>query len=337
VDLRALRLDSGLTQAQLAERAGVSRQLVAAVEAHRHTPAVDAAIRLAEALGTSVETLFGSASTDDSVVVAVGEVADLSPVRLGRVGGQLVTAALADHGVAGAGWASADGVFEDGRVRRFPGAGADGVVVAGCDPALGIAEAMLSGRGDRSLIAISAPTGEALEALARGRIHAAVVHGAAGRLPRPPVPVTRWHFARWQVGVAIAERLAMRTLEDIVTAEVDVVQRDRAAASQVAFERACAAIGASPDTAGPRASGHLDGARTASILGSAAVTTEAAARAFGLAFADLEEHTVEVWVDERWLGHPGIDALGELLASAAFTDRVAIFGGYDLAHCGDRI
>ena len=57
--LRALRLQAGLTQGELAARAGVSRQLVAAVEAGRNVPAVDAAVALARALGTTVEELFG--------------------------------------------------------------------------------------------------------------------------------------------------------------------------------------------------------------------------------------------------------------------------------------
>jgi DNA-binding transcriptional ArsR family regulator/DNA-binding XRE family transcriptional regulator len=48
----------GLTQAQLAELAGVSRQLVGAVEADRHLPRVDAAVRLAAALSTTVEELL---------------------------------------------------------------------------------------------------------------------------------------------------------------------------------------------------------------------------------------------------------------------------------------
>lgn len=64
---------------------------------------------------------------------------------------------------------------------------------------------------------------------------------------------------------------------------------------------------------------------------------ESAARAFDLGFLALETHVVEVWVAERWLDHPGIDALGEVLATAAFTERVAHFGGYDLAGSGDRL
>ncbi|MEZ0294170.1 MAG: helix-turn-helix transcriptional regulator, partial [Solirubrobacteraceae bacterium] len=59
--VRAARVAAGLTQEELARRAAVSRALVGAVERGRHMPAADAAIRLAAALGSSVERLFGSA------------------------------------------------------------------------------------------------------------------------------------------------------------------------------------------------------------------------------------------------------------------------------------
>jgi DNA-binding XRE family transcriptional regulator len=332
-------LDCGLSQAELAARAGVSRQLVAAVENGRNQPAVDAALALAGALGTTVEELFGRVTGAGAGVVAIADdLPDGVPIRVGRVGDQLVAAELPDRGVAGAGWAKPDGVLREGGLVAFPGAVSAGAVLAGCDPALGIAEAMLEGLGRRGLTAVSAPTGVALRALHRGRVHAAVVHGVAGELPAPPVRVARWHFARWQVGLAVPPALRASSLEAIACGGGPVVQRDPAAASQQAFERARVALGAgrppAPAPAGPRASGHLDGARIASILGAAAVTTEGAARTFGLGFLPLEEHAVEIWVDQRWLGHPGIEALGGLLASAAFTRRVASFGGYDLTGCG---
>jgi transcriptional regulator with XRE-family HTH domain len=328
--LRILRLERGLTQAQLAARSGVSRQLVAAVEAGRNAPAVDAALALAQALGTTVEDLFGS-NGPELVVGALGDqLPDGVPLRVGRVGDRLVAAELADHGVAGAGWAAPDGVLSAGTLRLFGGAAPAGVVVAGCDPALGVAETMLAGLGPRTLLAISAPTGSALKALRAGTVHAAVVHERRGRLPKPPTAVARWRLASWQVGVGVAPRLRRASLEAVLARKV--VQRDRAASSQKAFERAGGRPGA-----GPIASGHLDAARTAATLGVSAVTTEGAARAFGLNFLPLEEHAVEVWVAERWLAHPGIEALAELLGRPAFTERVAQFGGYDLAGCGTRV
>jgi DNA-binding XRE family transcriptional regulator len=333
--LRERRLACGLTQDELAVRAGVSRQLVAAVEAGRNTPAVDAALGLARALATTVEELFAGAQPD--VVAALGgRLRDGTALRIGRVGDQLVAAELADHGISGDAWAKPDGVLNAGKLRLFHGATPAGTVLAGCDPAFGVAEAMLDGLGPRSLLAISAPTGTALRALEQGRVHAAVVHGPAQNLPIQPISVVRWHLARWQVGLAFSPKLRGHSFEAVLRSDVSVAQRDSAAASQQAFERARAAAGIGP-LPGPHATGHLDAARIAATVHCAAVTTEGAAQTFGLSFLALEEHVVEIWVAERWLEHPGVDALGELLCAAAFTERVAHFGGYDLTHCGEGV
>jgi DNA-binding XRE family transcriptional regulator len=334
--LRERRQECGLTQSELASRAGVSRQLVAAVEAGHNTPAVNAALRLAHALATTVEDLF--ADEPPAVISALGEpLRDDAPLRLGRVADQLVAAELDDHGVAGAGWARPDAVLEAGRLRVFPGAAPAGIVIAGCDPALGVAEAMLAGLGSRSLLAISAPTGTAITALGRGSVHAAVVHGPPDQLPEPPVPIVRWHLARWQVGLGVSPQIDGSSLEAVLHSEAPVAQRDPAAASQHAFEHATAHVGVAKPPPGPRAAGHIDAARIAATLTGAGVTTEAAARAFDLRFLALEDHLVEIWLAERWLDHPGARALGELLCSTAFTERVGQFGGYDLAGCGTAV
>lgn len=334
--LRERRLECGLTQAELAARAGVSRQLVAAVEAGQNAPAVDAALGLAGALATTVEELF--AHTPPDVVAALGgSLPDGASLRIGRVGDQLVAAELADHGTAGAGWAKPDGILQNGKLRQFPGAAPTGLVVAGCDPALGIAEALLNGLGSRSLLAISAPTGIALQALKQGTVHAAVVHGIPRQLPKQPVPVIRWHLARWQVGLATAPTLPNHSLEAILTARAPIAQRDPAAASQQALTRATRKAGITDPPPGPRATGHIDAARIAATINGAAVTTEAAARAFDLPFLALEDHTVELWLAQHWLDHPGAQALADLVTSSAFTDRVAHLAGYDLTGCGTRI
>jgi DNA-binding XRE family transcriptional regulator len=73
--VRERRLACGMTQAELAARAGVSRQLVAAVEAGRHAPAVDAALGIARALGTTVEELF-ALQPYQAVIASLGEAVD---------------------------------------------------------------------------------------------------------------------------------------------------------------------------------------------------------------------------------------------------------------------
>jgi putative transcriptional regulator len=57
--LRRLRFEAGdITQQQLAERVGVTRQTIHAIEKGNYNPSVELAIRLAQALGTTVEQLF---------------------------------------------------------------------------------------------------------------------------------------------------------------------------------------------------------------------------------------------------------------------------------------
>lgn len=56
--LKDRRTELGLTQAELAEKVGVTRKTVNTVENGVFTPSATLAIKLAKALGLSVEELF---------------------------------------------------------------------------------------------------------------------------------------------------------------------------------------------------------------------------------------------------------------------------------------
>jgi putative transcriptional regulator len=56
--IKDCRAELGLTQAELAERVGVTRKTVNTVENGVFTPSATLAIKLAQALGLSVEALF---------------------------------------------------------------------------------------------------------------------------------------------------------------------------------------------------------------------------------------------------------------------------------------
>ena len=58
--VRAARRRLDLTQAELAEQVGVSRQTIVAIENGGYAPSVYLALALAEALGATVEALFAS-------------------------------------------------------------------------------------------------------------------------------------------------------------------------------------------------------------------------------------------------------------------------------------
>jgi putative transcriptional regulator len=57
-EVRRLRGEHGLSQAQLATQAGVSRQTINSIEAERYTPSLPLALTLAHLFATTVEEIF---------------------------------------------------------------------------------------------------------------------------------------------------------------------------------------------------------------------------------------------------------------------------------------
>ncbi|MBX3221919.1 MAG: helix-turn-helix transcriptional regulator [Labilithrix sp.] len=60
--LRQARIDAGLTQAELAERAGVADATLSRIERSRLVPSIALTTRIAAALGVSVDGLVGTSA-----------------------------------------------------------------------------------------------------------------------------------------------------------------------------------------------------------------------------------------------------------------------------------
>lgn len=58
-NIRRLRFDHGeMTQSDLAERIGVTRQTIAAIEAGKYGPSLEAAFRIAQVFRVGIEEVF---------------------------------------------------------------------------------------------------------------------------------------------------------------------------------------------------------------------------------------------------------------------------------------
>jgi putative transcriptional regulator len=57
-EVRRLRTERGLTQQELAEEMGVSRQTINAIETERYTPSLPLALALGRFFGSPVEEMF---------------------------------------------------------------------------------------------------------------------------------------------------------------------------------------------------------------------------------------------------------------------------------------
>ncbi|HVE81865.1 MAG TPA: helix-turn-helix transcriptional regulator, partial [Myxococcales bacterium] len=151
--VRKARLAAGVDQGRLAERIGLSRQALSAIETGAATPSTAVALRIAAALEKPVEQLFWleprSATAKVSLAQAplpkAGRPRRVRRLALGEVGGRRVGHALAEED-----FAQADGLLSPrgGQVRllRAPEDVDQNVLVSGCDPALALLAARL---GDR--------------------------------------------------------------------------------------------------------------------------------------------------------------------------------------------
>jgi putative molybdopterin biosynthesis protein len=206
--VRRARVARGLTQDELARRAGLSRQALGAIEAGSYQPGVGAALALARELGHSVEALFGRPAEPSLVEADWAEAPGDAPegaspgasasaarnappgapamparraVALGRVGGRLIALAQPPPAVR---LAAAGGVLEHAAGRRARVAAfrtqqeIDAtLLIAGCDPAVTIlADWMGRRRPATTLTPVTSSSRAALAALLGGRVHAAGVH-----------------------------------------------------------------------------------------------------------------------------------------------------------------
>lgn len=327
-ELRRRRLEHGLTQARLAELAGVSRQLVGAVEADRHLPRVDAAVALARVLGVPVEELL-AAPPSEAAIGVIAPAREGALVRTVRVGERVVCVPSSDSGTA---WARADAVVRQGQLERFEPA-RDGTVVAGCDPAITTIAGLLD-TSTGGVVPVVTSSRTAARALAEGRVHAAIVHARDDALPPAPEGTRRWWVARWQVGLAAPADAPSGWVEAALTGQVPVVQREPGAGSQAAFERAVATRSRLTKVPGPVVGSHEEAAHRAATDQMVAVTIEPAALAAGVAFHPLEVHASQLWTTSASGDAAAVRVFLEELVGARLRRRLERVGGYDLSQAG---
>src|SRR5215218_3761362 len=97
--LRAARAQLGISQAELAHRAGVTRQAVNAIESGKAAPTMTVALRLARVLGRRVDDLFrlvDELPTVSAELLDPGDLAAEVPVRVqvANIGGRVIARPL---------------------------------------------------------------------------------------------------------------------------------------------------------------------------------------------------------------------------------------------------
>jgi molybdate-binding protein/transcriptional regulator with XRE-family HTH domain len=367
-NLRFARQARGFSQQQLASMAGVSRQAVSAVESGHSDPSLRVALALAQALGLSVEELFGPG--EPATPVTAVSVAPLrgrtDRVALARVGDRFVALPLRGDTGSGLGFLPAGGLANPanlaGTATVTGGRDAGGfelvpvrpigpprptLVVAGCDPALPLLATPLA-LLDPQVAFAWWPCGSAaaLRLARQGLVHVAGVHtqgdSAETGLPLPD-GADVVGFTAWREGLAVRPDLkpVVTGLDAIAKHGLRIVNREPGAEARRLLDAERQRLGLdAADLPGyaTQAAGHLQVASAvAAGLAEAGVASEPAARAYGLAFVPLAEERFSLVIPGEHAASREVQALLKVLSSPWLLAQLGSLPGYDAATCGDRL
>jgi molybdate-binding protein/DNA-binding XRE family transcriptional regulator len=354
--LRLARQARGLSQQQLAGMAGVSRQAVSAVESGNCDPSLRVALALAQALGLTVEEVFGPG--DPPAEVRARPVARLggagARAAVAPVGESLVALPLAGDTATRAGFLPAGGLVgrKPGTVRPI-GPPRPTLVVAGCDPALPLLETPL-GLLDPPVAFAWWPCGseQALRLAADGLVHVAGAHlrGADGQYNTTQAGTLLGGdgaqvigFAAWREGLALAPRLDGRVagVSDLARLGARLVNREAGSEARQVLDREILTLGLDPaalpgyDTT---ATGHLQVASAiAAGLAEAGITAEPAALAYGLPFVPLTEERFDLVIPRDVAESREVQSMVRALSSRWLLAQLDSLPGYDASRCGQPI
>ena len=232
--LRDHRNRRGWSQEELARRSGLSRAGISAIETDRLVPSAAAALALAEALECRVEDLFRLRRQEPSRpqwawpsghdpcrywVAEVDGVRRLYPTEPTAIG-------MTPH----------DGVSRLEELgEKAPVDPGRTLVIACCDPAVGLLAAALAAPAGIRLLALQRPSREALELLGRGLVHAAGIHlsraseqGGNARVVHEKLGAgySLLRAAHWEEGIAVSPACRVRSIRSAVRSKLRWIGRE---------------------------------------------------------------------------------------------------------------
>ena len=368
--LKTLRTQKGLSQGELAVRAGITRQAVSSIESNLYLPTTGVALHLASALACRVEDLF-NLRTDEDIVEGklIGHLPQsdtkASPIRVkvSTVGSKTVVRPVTGLGEVLSFTVPADGYVVEPhgqtsgamvrvKLSRDRQAIEQAISVAGCDPAIFLAGEHMRRRKDQtSLVGWTMGSMAALRALQQGEVHVAGLHlfdPATGEsnLPflRRALKSSNYEvvtFATWEEGLLVraGNPKSIRAVSDVADPSVTLVNREEGAGARLLLDQRLRAAGINSDQVkgyGTIVASHFEIARAiASGQADVGIGIRSAAQLFELDFVPLQAARYDLVVPKAYLKlHPTLAHLFETLVSRPFRNEIEALGGYDTSETG---
>lgn len=336
--LRQQRTVLGLTQVELAARAGVSRTAVTAIEGGRLVPSVASALAIARALGTTVENLFGDGSpTEQADVWAWPSTLNSESCWRADVAGRTVLypasttpmlAMLPDRHAKGA--RLSDAVKAN-----------DTLVMACCDPAAGILASQFAAATGLRLIVLPRSSRQAVEMLRDRLVHLAGLHLATQEEPDGNSRLIRHalgtgfqsvRLAWWKEGVVFNRSAGFRSVGGMMKTKLRWIGREAGSGARQCLDRIL------EKQSGPRHiafdhRGVVEAVRTG--WADAGICIQLAGAEAGLNFLPVQNEAFDVCFPSELADDHRLKAFLNVVRSAAYRKLISDLPGYDTRETGE--
>ncbi len=338
--LKSKRVARGWSQAELAERAGISRTAVSAIEKHRLVPSVAAAIALSRVLQCSVEELFGPCDPGS----AGGDWAWAPPRPNWRyweaeVGGRVLWYPVESSGVTSS--LPHDNRTDETAVPKDPSPLLrQTLVVACCDPAAGLLSTLYGRMTGYRLIVIPRSSQQSLDLLGRGLVHVAGLHLTSDSEDRNGLAVRTklgggyrlLGVAKWQEGLAVARAQNVKSIRSALKSKLRWIGREPGSGARQCMDELLANHAPIRRIARDHR-GVADAIRSG--WADAGVCLRLTCEESGLTFFGLREERFELTYAQSSENDPRVQALLRVVRSAEYRGLLSSLPGYDSSVAGD--
>ena len=334
------RLARQWSQAELAERTGISRAAVSAIEGERLSPSVATALALAAVFECSVEELFGHGGISKSrgsdwAWSPRGETSRYWEAEIGHhrllYPVEAVTLNPCPH----------DGIWQNGVLHGNSPAAEQTLVMASCDPAAGLLAAEYARASGFRLLIFPRGGQTALELLRQKLVHVAGLHYSTEDAPNRNVETVRAHMisdcqllrsVKWQSGIALASDDRSRSPESVARRHLRWAAREPGSAARECLDE----LLGRRSFDGREVGGHASVAEAVrSGWAEAGVCVKFSAEEAGLNFLPLRNETLDFCFPASLQRDARIQALVRLVRSRAWRQLVSELPGYDARETGE--
>lgn len=337
--VRDQRTRRGWSQDDVARRSGLSRAGVSAIETGRLVPSAAAALSLAAAFGCRVEELF-RLRRPEPAAPAWAWAPRREPCRYwtAEVGGvvRVYPAESIPLGVV-----PHDGIAHTGALKVSETVDPERtLVMACCDPAVGLLAAELARTAGIRLLAFQRPSRAALTLLGQGLVHVAGIHLSRSDEQEGNAEVVRTELgpgytllqvAHWEEGIALAPGLDVSSVRSAVGSDLRWIGREEGSGAGQCLNEILAG------RRHPKRIASDHRAVAEAVRGGwadAGVCLRLASEEAGLDFLGVRHEAYDLCFPTRWEGDPRLRALVQAIRSPNYRRSLGELPGYDSTAAG---